>query len=510
MALPPYIDKVVLSASQILAGVTQEALRTRLESHRIAVWFDDEATQSAEGGHALDLLVRLLARLWPRLTVAHVLGHDHPLVEELVGLARRINPVVDLEDGVPTLSVVVGRTRPDALPAEAPAFYVGSEGWTARFSPSHPVGSGGTSNPFGAGAAACIAAANVFKAAFGDALGADSDGAVDLSVLDGSRAPSPSPGLSPVDLSGSVLVGLGAIGHGVLWALGHMPGLSGSVDVVDHDALDLSNCQRYVLAEVADVDSPKTDLALRALAGSGLAVTRHPLRWETYVSTRGWGLDRVAVAVDSPEVRVAIQAALPRTLLNAWTGEDDLGVSRHPDLTGPCLACLYLPRGKRPSEAERIARDLGFDNEQVVKAIAAKIYAGAPVDRPFLEAVARQRRYGSVEPLLPFEGQPYRTFYRDYVCGGRMLRLDADAGAEPVDAPMAFQSALAGILLAAELVAEAGGLRASRLPTTTRIDLLAPLAEVLHVPAPKNPSGRCLCVDPDYIGVYESKFAVPL
>jgi hypothetical protein len=43
---------------------------------------------------------------------------------------------------------------------------MGSDRWVARVSTIAPVGSGGSANPFAAGAAACVAMANVFRAVF--------------------------------------------------------------------------------------------------------------------------------------------------------------------------------------------------------------------------------------------------------------------------------------------------------------------------------------------------------
>ena len=65
---------------------------------------------------------------------------------------------------------------------------------------------------------------------------------------------------------------------------------------------------------------------------------------------------------------------------------------------------------------------------------------------------------------------------------------------------MAFQSALAGILLAAELITDAGGLRSVQPPAQTEIDLcrLAIGGDTvvrLNTPAAKNFSGRCICQD---------------
>ena len=69
---------------------------------------------------------------------------------------------------------------------------------------------------------------------------------------------------------------------------------------------------------------------------------------------------------------------------------------------------------------------------------------------------------------------------------------------------MAFQSALAGILLAAEIVISANRMRKHPLPTTTRIRVL----EVLHgsLLVPVAPAERCICRDADYRTAFVRKY----
>jgi hypothetical protein len=71
--------------------------------------------------------------------------------------------------------------------------------------------------------------------------------------------------------------------------------------------------------------------------------------------------------------------------------------------------------------------------------------------------------------------------------------------------PLAHQSALAGVLLAAAVVRHAlGGAAQSRI---TQVDLLKPLPVELTRPADKHPSGSCICQDQDYQQVYVAKYA---
>jgi len=65
------------------------------------------------------------------------------------------------------------------------------------------------------------------------------------------------------------------------------------------------------------------------------------------------------------------------------------------------------------------------------------------------------------EALEKFVGQPVLTFYRNAICGGLMVGLTGGTSAGTAVVPMAFQSALAGIMLAADLVKHAAGLPAA-------------------------------------------------
>lgn len=479
-----------------------------LNSSTVGIAFDDGAAESPEGRITLELAINLLSRLYPRLAVLPDGAAAEVLSADLVSLARSINPKIDVETSPQGLTVCLAVGAPTVTGA-TPVVYLGSDGWVARVSTEGPVGSGASANPFGAAAAACFGAANAFRAVFSSQL---SEGALDknfaLSLLDyepSSSAPA-NPEFGPVDLGESHLVGLGAIGNGAVWTFSKVPGLSGELHLVDHEEVDLTNLQRYLLAKMADVGTSKVTLAEGVLRSMGLEVYAHPERWGAYLAARGdWSLQTVAVAVDSADDRRAVQAALPRWIVNAWTQPDDLGISRHSFLgVQACLACLYVPVGKQKSEAELIAEVIGFPDEW--REVGARLYKGTPTERAFLERIAEAREI-DIEQLLPFEGRHLRDLYREGVCGGAVIGLgnvnNEDARAE---VPIAFQSALAGVMLAAELVTHAAGLKEVPPPVETRINLLRPLAEVLSFPRMKHTSGRCICQDEDYISAYRAKY----
>ncbi|MER8573051.1 ThiF family adenylyltransferase [Mesorhizobium sp. M1409] len=300
------------------------------------------------------------------------------------------------------------------------------------------------------------------------------------------------------------LIGLGAIGHGSLWALARQSGLSGRLHVVDHEAIELSNLQRYVLAGQAEVGLSKAALATHALRSTALEVEAHPMKWAEYVARRGdWVFERVGVALDTAADRLAVQGALPRWIANAWTQEQDLGISRHGFDDGQaCLCCMYMPTGKSKDEHQLVAEELGMpEAHEEVKAL---LQTNTGVPNEFVARVATAMAV-PFEPLAAFVGQPLRSFYQQVICGGLVFQLSDGSRLVRTVVPMAFQSALAGIMLAADLVKHSAGFPMS--PTTsTRVNLLRALGSHLHDPKAKDSSGRCICSDEDFVAAYRLKY----
>lgn len=507
MAIASFFDRAALAAWQVLEGADYAALTTELTQVTVGVGFDDRAAASPEGRVTLELAVNLLARLYPRLALVGRGRRAQRLEAELADQARAINPVIDLSDDLNDAAAVLGVGRTPII-TQAPVVYLGSSGWVARLSTATPLGSGRTINPFGAAAAACFGAANVFRLLFARYLphGAP-DAAFTLSLLDlQPNAPRPeNPALRPIDIGRSVLVGLGAIGNAAVWALARTPGVSGQLDLVDHEAIDLSNLQRYLLTTQESVGAVKVQLAAQALAATGLQVGAYQARWGAYLRGRDdWHLPRVAVALDSADDRRAVQAALPGWIVNAWTQPADLGVSRHRFLSeDACLTCLYYPDESPRSEEQLVAEALGLPAAQ--KEVGRLLDSGQPIGPEWLGRIAETLGV-PIEPLLPFTTQPLRTFYSRAICGGLVFQLGAGANTQPLAVPLAFQSALAGILLAAELLAEAGHLRAVPPATSTRFDLLRPLPAQISRRAGKLAAGRCICQDPVYVEQYRRKY----
>jgi hypothetical protein len=509
MAFAEYFHKNIQSASAILQGFKEEGFRAVLEGHRIGIAFDDAAVECEEGKAALDLTLRLTARFYPSLALAATGKEAKKCLVVYQKLAKEINPRIDVVLETENVShwLVVGKSA--VTSHKGHVFYVGSDSWVAKLSTVSPVGSGKSANPFGAGVAACLGVANVFRAVFADQLpGSKPDDEIAFSVLDFKRKSreSKNPSISDIDLGELHLVGAGAVGNGFLWALSQCKA-RGHLYVIDAENLELSNVQRYAMSTITDVGKPKAVLAGNWAATAGAQVTPQVATWEDYVASRGdWIFERVAVAVDNANTRIHVQAALPKVVFNSWTQAGEAGLSRHGFVGDEaCLACLYLPKRRVPNFDEIVLRALKLPNDGPhLMEVRARLDTGQPTEREYLERIAKAANV-PLERINPFEGKPLRSFYVEAICGGAVLEFVTADDLAAADVPMAFQSALAGILLCADVVAEVMALR-PRLPTITQIDLLRPFPTFVSTHRKKDPDLRCICGDQDFIAQYDQKY----
>jgi hypothetical protein len=514
MAVADYFQRAAMAASQVLQDFDYDGFIRLLNRHRIGLMIDSGAAKSLEGAATADLAVRLLARFYPKLAIIPADSGAKPEAEMLRQLALGINPAIsttDTLDGV-THCLVIGTSRTTLKRKGARIIYIGSSNWVVKLSMKTPVGCGVTKNPFAAGAAACLGVANLFRIVFAKQLvNASLDGDVAFSLLTLDRVTSKkSPAYKAPDVGRVFLAGAGAIGSGTLWALGRS-GARGVLNIIDPQRLELSNMQRYVMAIMDDVEKFKTALAAKWLSGAnGITVSPHTMTWDEFSYPSDWRFERVLVALDSAEARIGVQASLPKWVANAYTLNSGIGVSRHHfSNNSACLACLYLPAGVVPSEDVLVASALGFQTtaqHPEIMEIRRRLDRGEPCERAFLERIAAKKGI-SFEKLLPFENHPLRDLYQQGVCGGQIIGIDVDGRETRAEVPMAFQSAMAGILLAAELVLDASGARDATFPAVTRYDLHRALPEIHSVHRRKDKDGRCLCQDPDYIAAYHEKYA---
>jgi hypothetical protein len=109
--------------------------------------------------------------------------------------------------------------------------------------------------------------------------------------------------------------------------------------------------------------------------------------------------------------------------------------------------------------------------------------------------------------LEPWKGKSLGDLYTDVVCGAVPLDVTGVGRVETV--PLAHQSALAGILMAAELLKRTQ----SELAALSQSEPLISWDDILRAPPtvwgkPRAREKGCICGDSDYQGVYRKKWGV--
>lgn len=303
--------------------------------------------------------------------------------------------------------------------------------------------------PFGAHAAAALAAAEVFRLV--RAVGELASGPRRLVVSTwswsvGNRLAADGPTVRelaascPAGLPPFTLGGVGAVGSAfllTLWASGiAVP----DAVVIDGDIISWTNLNRYLLFSAADVSCPKTHRAATLLARAGTAsfcLQPEQARWADYRRREKHPIALLVSAVDKNTVRHQLQDALPGLILGASTHGLRSQVDRYDlsDPRSPCLKC-YNPPEPVETDAAMQARLIAMD-EDALRAEAAE----SGVDPERLVRHAAELRAG---------GTGCATVTGDDL--EKLRRADGERAFA-----VSFVSALAGTLLAAQLVREASG-----------------------------------------------------
>jgi molybdopterin/thiamine biosynthesis adenylyltransferase len=377
-------------------------------------------------------------------------------------------------------------------------FYIDSAGWVGVVSPEPmpPLAPPrGAFNPFGGLMASALGAAELAKSFFRAVAGeaeAERFGRLEAPCFwdlwsHRARGVSRGPGLpAELDLGDVGIAGLGALGSAALFALVHVRGAQGCLELVDDDVLSPTNLERALTAFGKDVGRPKTDSARRALLGTRL---RSRVIHERY----GPELPREAraatilVGVDSGEARRQITHYLPEALYNGGTQGSEILVSRHVRFEGACLECLY-PQIEDP--VGHTARRLGID-----RATAAALEAGErKLDHEILGAMQRRGgiHFRDID-AASLMGEPLAAL-TGYECSRAVVVEDLP------EATIGFVSALCGFLMACELVKdrldeERGEPLDARRPVY-RLDLLdsTPHPDCVEAYVPRR---DCFCQRPD-------------
>lgn len=526
MALAKYFSKNLLAINQLIS-INHKKLESILISKTVTIAFDENAVNTYEGNCGLDLIIRLLSRLYPKIKIIDLSKKNESKKKELFSLAKKVNKNIDImpENSAENIYIVVGFTK-EKIESDGKIIYFGSDNWISKYSISRVQNFENSENPFGCGVSACIVASNVFRCIFKEftEIGKN-DEEVELNTftLD-SESNSENPIFNEVIFKDVTLVGLGAVGNGTLWALSKLNQLSGVINLVDHETISLSNMQRYVTLYENDKDKYKVNLAKNFIKKKNLKVKTIVGKWDEYVVKRNdWNIDCVAIGIDNEKDRIGIQSTLPKVIFNSFTEKELIGINRHYSLVeDACLACSYIPTNKKRHRINEIADNCNIpDLSEMIKEyfnsgilvdqiLPPKHNSQNKFDKSLLTEISNANSI-EISQLSQFNGMNVDQFYSDFVCGGVIMKLSkSENKVENIDAPLAFQSALAGILLAAELVKYSIH-QTIKIEQRTDFYHLQPILKdynPLNRILVKNDKGNCICGDKDFIKRYQEKWKV--
>ena len=495
MTLPPFFDSVVTSV-RLQPGarrIDPGAVRTAAERFRPAIRVGSAPAAGVRAGARL--LTELLARTFSEVSLDIA---DPQLAQQLGSIARQINPGVRLREGGATLTFAWGTEAP-----QGEVIWCGGDRWTAVVSRSGPAGFP-ESHP--ALAAACLGFGEGFKIAFAEVLpeGWERTAEFHLSLLDYSTStthPDAPPLGAQLDIGRVFLVGAGAIGSAFAFALAHGRGLRGRILAIDNQKIDLGNLQRYAGTTMASIRSRKVDHIVDVLGRPDLVVKPYDDTWEEFIASwrDAWRFERMVVGVDDAAVRRRIAAALPREVLNGGTGSSVVSIGRYGfDGVRECLHCAYL-HVPAPTLFDVLVQELGLPLDRIQQL--------EDENRPLEPADARivQRKLGLDDATAGrLVGKVPRTAYAA-LCG--QISVGAHREMEGAVVPVAHAPALAGVLLAVELLKAASPAHQdARLDHVFELDLRHALDATFRAAQVQQRSSPCVCADTDYSAAFKEKW----
>jgi hypothetical protein len=514
MAVPAFLDRTLDALTRLPVEEGRDWFRRRLEESSITLAATSGVSDHPMHRAGFRLAANLAARLYPTVQLAG----PSEICDEAEQLIRAINPDADVDRGDAETPFALSYGLPSRDDTHVG---VSASGWRVDLHPDD-AGLSPAAGP-AALAAATIGTSEVFRQLIRHALPAPKrrpSRAEGFNLIDwGPATYEDLIPTNPVEVGRVHLVGSGAVGQAATLTLGSMP-LSGELVPVDHEIVTLPNLQRYVLSTTEDVGRQKTALIADCLRDSGLRVTEVPTRWGIDERS-GPGAGTVLVALDTGQGRIEVASCLPQRAYNAFTGPNDLGWSRHEEFgVRPCLACLYWPTAPVPNRHEVIGLALGIHPE---RALLYLIRPTHPVGQPAIPAATGnftapedERRRWSEQSLLGdlvarsvmsagdaerWREEPIESLYRDGLCGGGFVpRVPSIEMDREVVVPLAQQAVFAGIMLATQLVVATAPQLRTRQPAAIeyRLDLLAPLPQIVTRPRQRTPA--CICFDPDFGG----------
>jgi len=386
---------------------------------------------TANGRMCLISSLRLLVRICRNITILLPSGFDD-LSKECQEVAEHINydQKITFQEVLCDLKVYdailcVGATVNPALPWTV----INSNGWLVRVSSGSKSLASDCyqSNPIAALAAACLGVTEVFKRLIklSENRGNYFDG-LNFSLYSYECCTTdigPTlPQRLPLDL---LIVGVGAIGNGVVYLLSVLP-IVGRIAIVDGQTYQFENLGTCLLIGPGDLNKEKAIFAEKLLAKDGVVVEGFAEDFLTFRKRLGSQTPHPRIVLnglDNIEARHEVQALWPDLIIDGAIGDFACQVSCHPwgkDVA--CLKCLFQnPAGEF---ANRIASRLtGLSIERSQQALTTvteqDILLASPekqnwlkgrlgqqicsvIQEAVIQSISDERQRDRFEPSVPF------------------------------------------------------------------------------------------------------------
>jgi hypothetical protein len=336
--LAPEVSNAQLLHALTSTKVALVASEEDLQTHAAQSAYVTAALQMARSGHRIALVapdVRLIGSQPP------LIGTN--LISSLFDVGRDLLPGIEFSAGMPEgrVDLTVHFGKGEYEPPSAQSLYLNATPWAAHLSAEPFALLWPADNwPVGAIAAGALAATEAFKHAMRGLNGFANDETffrdlfAPVACLAFRVAPESTPQIAP--LGNFDMVSAGAITQAALYALLRLPGVSGGGRVIDPEATELSNLNRYALLRRSTVDKSKPHL-LQRLAECALALVPVEARFEGSALALH---SRVVVGVDDIPVRWRVQEAQPQWLGIGATTHWCAMASHHQSGVA-CARCLH-------------------------------------------------------------------------------------------------------------------------------------------------------------------------
>jgi len=356
---------------------------------------------SVTGQHLAWMLVNLLARQF-RLVSAIILdvdphvplrarvapfGEAPSLEQTLLGCVQLVagehvtaQRAADAASTGAEIEIVLGPSNQEprapiqiAAYADGWRFFIGRQEAAPQHAPD-------TALPFGPYLAACFAAGEVFKhlrglrADKGDFLGRNRDLIISAWSCEAAlewHELAPDPPIGHIELPPVYIPGAGAVGQAAALTFGALPDAAGHITTADDDCLDLTNGNRYVLAQLTNDGAHKVPLLTHFLEARGFSTYGFEGKWERYVNRADRNRNRsdidaferqfryglVLSCVDDNGARHAIRNLWPNIIIGGSTHGLMAKVTTY-DMLGSqlCLKCYNPVVERNQRMKEQLAR----------------------------------------------------------------------------------------------------------------------------------------------------------